>query len=198
MSFWRILFGSGSITEGADVNAKDNNGDTALIRALIAGDVKRVKALIAAGADVNAKRGGSYSSYTALMSTRNAACIKALIAAGADVNAKNDDGNTALTSAAYMRDYAECVKALIAGGADVNARGIHGDTALISVSDNGDVDLVKALIAAGADVNAKNEGNWMALRLARKGMAGWHPVNVVVKPAYQDIIDALKAAGATE
>ena len=114
MSFWKKLFRVGSLAGSVDVNAKDKHGDTALIKALIVGDAKRVKALIATGADVNAERGGPYRSYTALMLTSNAACIKALIAAGADVNAKNDHGNTALTDAAYQRNHADCVKALIA------------------------------------------------------------------------------------
>ena len=80
----------------------------------------------------------------------------------------------------------------------MNARDNYGNTALIFVADNGDANLVKALIAAGADVNAKNEQSWTALRVARRGLTGWTPINCVEKPAYADIIELLKAAGAME
>ena len=43
------------IAKGADVNAKEKNGWTALIRAAKKGHIDIVKALLEAGADVNAK-----------------------------------------------------------------------------------------------------------------------------------------------
>lgn len=44
------------ITEGVDVDAKDNEGLTALMSASFKGHIEVVKALLAAGADINAKR----------------------------------------------------------------------------------------------------------------------------------------------
>ncbi len=49
---------------GADVNAKDNNGETALIQAASTGHTETVQALLDAGADVDAE--GAFE-MTALM-----------------------------------------------------------------------------------------------------------------------------------
>jgi len=46
------------LAKGADVNAKANNGATALIMASQNGHLEVVKALLAKGADVNAKANG--------------------------------------------------------------------------------------------------------------------------------------------
>jgi ankyrin repeat protein len=43
------------LDKGTDVNAKNNNGDTPLLRALLFGHEEVAALLIAAGADVNAK-----------------------------------------------------------------------------------------------------------------------------------------------
>ena len=46
------------LAKGADVNAKDNTGQTALMFAAMVGDTATVEALLAAGADVNARNIG--------------------------------------------------------------------------------------------------------------------------------------------
>ena len=81
---------------GADVNAKDENGDTALIWAARYDKEKVVSALLAAGADVNVKN--AYGTTALMLAARNGneKAVAALLAAGADVNAANASGNTAL------------------------------------------------------------------------------------------------------
>lgn len=156
------------LAAGADVNARDTDGKTALIRSAEKGSASHVNALIAARADVNAK---SNHGRTALMGAAlkgDSECVKALIAAGADVNAKDchpagpdvplkvNYGRTALMAAASAL-HADCIKALIAAGANVNAKDGDGTTALIKAAfETGSLECIKALIAAGADVNAKN------------------------------------------
>jgi ankyrin repeat protein len=86
------------INNGADVNAKDNGGVTALMYA--SGSLEVAEYLIANGADVNEK---SNSGGTALMEASfrgNTALVKLLVANGADVNAHRNNGTTALSSAA--------------------------------------------------------------------------------------------------
>ena len=86
--------------DGLYVNAKDSDGNTALIRASRDGQADVVERLLIEGADVNAK---SKSGYTALMlaSRRGRADIVKLLLEqkGIEVNAKDSDGDTALMRA---------------------------------------------------------------------------------------------------
>lgn len=169
------------IKAGADVNARDYIGETALMHAALNGNVAIVKALIDAGADVNA----ATSEWTDLATRRWTALmlaaeyshpdvVEALIQGGADVNARDSNGKTALMYAAEIGDVA-VVKALIQAGADVNAatRGwaelaTRRWTALMFAAANGNVAIAKALIDAGADVNAKDRNGNTALSIANK------------------------------
>jgi len=94
---------------GADVNAKDKHGHTALMYAETA---EQTKLLIEAGADVHAK---DSDGRTALMWAKTAEQTKLLIEAGADVNAKDKHERTALMRA----ETAEQTKLLLEAGADV-------------------------------------------------------------------------------
>jgi ankyrin repeat protein len=58
---------------------------------------------------------------------------KALIAAGADVDQRNNEGSTALMTAAFFCR-TEIVEALLAAGADTSIRNAAGATALDAVS----------------------------------------------------------------
>ena len=81
------------LAAGADVNAKNENGETPLH---LAPTPPIVELLIAEGADVNAKsRSGLTSLHLAAIGNQKK-IAELLIAAGADVNAKDEDGGTPL------------------------------------------------------------------------------------------------------
>jgi len=85
------------VEKGVDVNAQDNDGDTALMIAVREGHTEVVKLLIEVGADVNAQ---DSDGDTALMTASRGGyldVVQLLIDAGVDVNAKNDSGETALS-----------------------------------------------------------------------------------------------------
>ena len=111
----------GSSSGNEDLNLRDNNGTTALMRAAGGGALGILTPLIRLGADVNAKNDDGLTALMSAAAKGSADCVRALIAAGADVNAKYNDGMTVLMWAAFTGD-ADCVKALIAAGADVNAK----------------------------------------------------------------------------
>ena len=150
------------IENGADVNAKDKYGDTALIEA---GHLEVVKLLIENGADVNAKNEDGKTALMRASREGHLEVVKYLIENGADVNAKSNNGWTALMRASY-NGHLEVVKYLIENGADVNAKRDSGRTALMSASSEGNIEIVKLLIENGTDVNAKDEDGKTALDLA--------------------------------
>lgn len=149
---------------GADVDAEDDLGITALGYAAAGGSVAAVRALIAAGAYVDASGGSmvdamynrsggapfmSNGTWTPLMWAANnghADCVSVLLAAGADVNGASADGMTALMLAC-KGDHIDCIKALLAAHANVTAKDNVGDSAL-SVSQ--DARIRSLLTSAGA------------------------------------------------
>lgn len=122
---------------------------TNLLDEAFAGDLARVKALIAAGSNVNAKDEKGVTPLMAASLLGHIEVVRALLAAKADVNAKDDEGTTALVYAS-VQGRVEVVRALLAAKADVNAKKKSGWTALKYASAKGHDEVVKLLKKAGA------------------------------------------------
>jgi uncharacterized protein len=143
------------IKQGADVNAPQGDGVTALHWAARHGDADLVAALVAAGA--NARAATSFGAQTPLhlAAERGAgAVVAALLKAGAAIDPRTTTGATPLMLAAAAGD-ATTVAALVDAGADVNARETdRQQTPLIFAAANNRLDAVRLLLARGADPNA--------------------------------------------
>jgi len=93
------------LAAGADVNAKDNHGFTALMRS---NESEIVEMLLAAGADVNAKNNhGETALIMASSYDAKPEVVRILLENGADVNAKSNDGKTAISWARSIRATSE-------------------------------------------------------------------------------------------
>lgn len=105
------------LAKGADVNAKNLAGMTALGCAAKKGHLSAVEALLEAGADINTHYDpyGASALITAAYFNRPEV-LKLLISKGADVNAKNNWGDTALSFSKQLR-YSEIQKILEEAGA---------------------------------------------------------------------------------
>jgi len=152
------------ISEGADINGRDPNAQSALNLAVAGGHKDMVELIIEKGADINGK--GRYDATplhdAAWLGQKEIAEL--LIGKGADVNIlqNNVDGTKGWTPlhSACSQDHADVAELLVANGADVNAEDEGGDTPLYYAVDVNNLGLVKILVEAGADINA---GRWPPL-----------------------------------
>ena len=152
------------ISLGADVNSKDNDGDTPLHWSASSSNkpLDLIKFLIDSGADVNAKDNGGWSPLYYAVRTHNIAIAKLLIEAGADLEAKDNNGNTPIMELnPELTNAKKILKLLIAHGADVIVKGKDDYTLLHWVAKfSSAVSFIELLIKHGADVNAKDsQGN---------------------------------------
>lgn len=92
---------------GADINAQDHNGNTALFLAASLGDLKALTALLNSGAALEVQnKWGNTALWAATFNARgNGALIEALLAAGADPDHKNAAGNSPRMLASRVANY---------------------------------------------------------------------------------------------
>lgn len=106
------------IDAGADVNASNSWGNTAVMHAARQNHIPVLNALIAKGANVNAL---NFVDYNALMwatlQNRLEAVEVLLTAENIDVNASARNGDTAF-KLAYQKDYTGIMDVLVSAGAD--------------------------------------------------------------------------------
>ncbi len=143
-----------ALKEGADVNAAQGDGLTALHLAAQEGNLEITKLLLGAKANVEAKtKIGDYTPLHLAASGARLTVVQALLSAGASPSAvTTTTGVTPLHLAAKALDGELVVKALLEKGAPVNAReASSGQTALMFAAAYGRAASVKELMAKGAD-----------------------------------------------
>jgi len=156
-----------ALENGADINAKNNAGGTALIYAIFNGHTETANLLIDNGADLKPE---DVFGKTALINATDKGFIeivKILIEKGADINTRNKSGETALMYAS-TKGYTDIANLLIENGADVNIKNNRGGTALMLASGWGHTETVNLLMEKGADVNARDNFNFSVLMYATK------------------------------
>jgi ankyrin repeat protein len=158
-----------------------------LVVAAEAGDVARVRTLLAGGATVDVRDGRGRTPLLAATHANQVAVAAALIAAGADVNAKD-----AIADSPFLYAGAEgrldILKLTLTHGADLRSVNRFGGTALIPAAHHGHVETVRTLLQTGIDIDHVNRLGWTALLEAVVlGDGG---------PAHAEIVRLLVAHGA--
>ncbi|MBL8229466.1 MAG: ankyrin repeat domain-containing protein [Bryobacterales bacterium] len=161
------------LTNGADVNATQPDGTTALHWAAYEDDLDTAKMLIRGRANVKAVNRYGMTPLSLACTNGNGAMVSLLLDAGSDPNTVLPGGETALMTASRAGSVA-AVKALLAKGADVSAKDPKfSQTAIMWAAADGHVDAVQTLIAAGADFRARTPLGFTAFLFAvREGQLG--------------------------
>jgi ankyrin repeat protein len=166
--------------EGA--NTISRTGNTPLILAVRAGNVEKVKALIAGGADINLCDWYGRTPFFHELSKRivDMTMIEFLVSKGADVNLHPTSGNTSLQESIHKKGLPEF---LIHHGADVNVTAgskiVPLNEAILSKNNA----MIKLLLEKGAEVNVHDN-------------RGRTPLGLAVKSGRLELAEVLIAKGA--
>ncbi len=141
------------LREGADVNAAQGDGMTALHWSALKGRADMMDVLLYAGAVPDPRtRIGSYTPLHLASSNGHAAVVVRLLEAGSQPALVTSTGVQAIHLAAQAGS-AAAVTALLARGADINARDTtHGRTPLVFAVSGNRLEAMKVLVDGGADV----------------------------------------------
>jgi ankyrin repeat protein len=138
------------LKQGADVNAAQADGMTALHWAAYHDDLRMATTLLDTGANAKAANNHTVTPLSLACTNGNTEIVERLLKAGADPRATLRGGETVLMIASRTGKPGP-VKALLTRGADVNAKDRNGQTALMWAAAEGHADVVATLLAAGAD-----------------------------------------------
>ena len=121
-----------------------------------AGDVARVRLLLADGKDPNqADSAGGRTALHWAVRSGNAEIVDVLIESGADLDKGDQAGKTPLSHAAESGNV-ELTGRLLAAGADVNKRDLVGGNSVLWAAGLGSADTLRLLVASGGEVEVKD------------------------------------------
>lgn len=152
----------------ADVNARAEDGSTALLWAAHWNDLKTAELLVRARADANIANDFGMTPLAQACTNGSAAIVDLLLKAGANPNTAIGTGETPLMTCAGTGNV-DAVRMLIARGADVNAKEpSQNQSALMWAAAERHPDVVRLLVEAGANLQAHTKKGFTALHFAAR------------------------------
>jgi len=169
------------IEAGADVNAAQVDGMTALHWAVYHDNTETARRLLQAGADVQAKNRYGVTPLSLASTNGNAEIVELLLENGADPNTALPGGETPLMTAARTGKL-DPVKVLLKAGARVNDVEHNQQTAIMWAAADGHAKVVRELIDAKADFQTPLP-------------SGFTPFFFAVRAGHIDVVKTLLKAG---
>ncbi len=151
--------------QGANVEAKNNQGDTPLLLAAKSGKIDTAERLVEKGANIEAKNNVGDTALIAACTVGHADLARMLVEKGADINARDVGGATPLMYAGLAGNTA-IIDLLLAKGANINAADDNGETPLMYAASAGSVDAVKLMLRKSANPAVKDHNGQTALEYA--------------------------------
>ena len=153
------------IEGGADINASQADGMTALHWSVFHDDTDLTLQLIASDANVAAENRYAVTPLSIACMNGNVAIVEALLEAGADPNVELQGGESALLTASRT-GCVGCVAALLKAGAVVDHVDRKKQSAIMWAAAEGHAAVVEALMAAGADLHRTLDSGFSPLMFA--------------------------------
>ena len=156
------------LDRGADVDAAEPDGTTALHWAAHNEDLEVAARLVEAGAEVDATTRYGVAPLALAATNGSPETLRMLLEAGADANRASGEGETPLMTVART-GVVPAVAVLLEHGAEVDAvEGWRGQTALMWTASQDNPGAAATLIAAGADLHARSAGGFTPLLFAAR------------------------------
>lgn len=153
------------LNKGADIEAKDDIGNTPLITAANVGNTDVTELLLKRGANIEASNFMGQTPLIMAASSGQTEVLRLLLDKGADIEARDYTKATALLAAA-AKGRAEAVRLLLERNANLAARDILGENALIGAARSDNCELVEFLLAKGFPIEERNNDGATALFVA--------------------------------
>lgn len=200
------------ISQGANVNATDKDGETPLMKAIENNHIQATQVLLELKADINFidSQGWSYLHIAAIKGSYE--LIKVLINSAANLIDKQEDTGlrTSLHIAANDNN-TEAIKCLLESEAKIDIGDINSKTPLHYAARNGHIEAIKVLLEYGANVNeddnrgetsihlATQEGHIEAIKVLLESKAdinevnkkGLNPLDIAIGNGKAEVIDFL-------
>lgn len=204
------------LSQGADIEATDEEKRTPLHIAACHGHVETVKMLLEEGANKEAANNIGWTPLIVAANKGHVEIVKTLLEKGANEE-PTKDGWTPLFLA-VIQDRVEVVHVLLENGANKEAVDKNGLTPLIFAAFGACVDIVQMLLEKGANIEAVDKNGWTPLIIAACGERvevvrmllgkgankeavdknGWTPLIFAAYWSYGGVVQVLLAEGANK
>jgi len=153
------------VQRGADLNACDPSGRTALHRAAWDGRMVIVDLLLESGAKLNVQDHSGYTALHIAAEKGHEEITSKLLKDRAAINMQTESGDTAI-HLAVLNGHEAIVRLLLENGTQICNQNSKGATALHLAAASGNLAIVALLLENGAELDSRTNNGWNALHLA--------------------------------